>query len=127
MIRIGPTGKNVAHTSLVVRTNAQSRAVDLRVQNCCRLARSFSLEWRSDAGLIDVRPMTLAAGQAQDVTLPVPAAATTVTAHVTAGDIFSLDDSVTAIARVPRAFRVLLVTPGNVFLEQALRLRTDFQ
>jgi len=28
---------------------------------------------------------------------------------------------------MPRAFRVLLVTPGNVFLEQALRLRTDLQ
>jgi Ca-activated chloride channel homolog len=34
---------------------------------------------------------------------------------------------VTAIARTPRAFHVLLVTPGNVFLEQAMRLRTDFQ
>jgi Ca-activated chloride channel family protein len=125
--RIGLSGENVALTSLVVRTSAQSRAAYLRVQNFGQQPRSFSLEWRSDAGLIDVRPMSLAAGQAQDVTLPVPAAATTVTAHINASDIFSLDDSVTAIARVPRAFHVLLVTPGNVFLEQALRLRTDFQ
>jgi Ca-activated chloride channel family protein len=125
--RIGLSGENVALTSLVVRTNAQSRAAYLHVQNFGQQPRSFSLEWRSDAGLIDVRPLTLAAGQAQDLTLPVPAAATTVTAHITGGDIFSLDDSVTAIARVPRAFHVLLVTPGNVFLEQALRLRADFQ
>jgi hypothetical protein len=53
--------------------------------------------------------------------------ATTVTARITSNDIFPLDDSVTAIARPPRTFRVQLVTPGDVFLEQALRLRGDFQ
>jgi hypothetical protein len=57
----------------------------------------------------------------------VPAGASTVTAHIDANDIFALDDTVTAIARTPRALRVLLVTPGNVFLAQALRLRNDFQ
>jgi hypothetical protein len=57
----------------------------------------------------------------------VPDAATTVTARIDAGDNFALDDSVTAIARTPRAFHVLLVTPGNIFLEQALRLRSDLQ
>jgi hypothetical protein len=50
-----------------------------------------------------------------------------VTARLAGGDIFALDDVATAVARTPRAFRVLLVTPGNVFLEQALRLRTDLQ
>ena len=49
------------------------------------------------------------------------------TARLATGDIFALDDTTTAVARTPRAFRVLLVTPGNVFLEQALRLRTDLQ
>jgi Ca-activated chloride channel family protein len=125
--RIGVSGENVALTSLVVRTSAQSRAGYLRVQNFGQQSRSFSLEWRSDVGLIDVRPMTLAGGQVQDLVLPMPDSASTVTARIDSNDVFALDDSVTAIARTPRAFRVLLVTPGNVFLEQALRLRTDFQ
>jgi hypothetical protein len=125
--RIGASGENVALTSLVVRTSAQSRAAYLRVQNFGQQSRSFSLDWRSDAGLIDVRQITLAGGQAQDLVLPVPAAATTVTAHIDANDVFALDDTVTAIARTPQAFRVLLVTEGDVFLEQALRLRSDFQ
>ncbi len=125
--RIGVSGENIGLTSLVVRTSAQSRAAYLHIQNFGQQSRSTSLEWRSDTGLIDVRSITLAGGQAQDLVLPVPAAATTVTARIAAGDILSLDDSVTAIARVPRAFRVLLVTPGNLFLEQALRLRGDFQ
>ena len=38
-----------------------------------------------------------------------------------------LDHVVGAAAVDEVAFRVLLVTPGNVFLEQALRLRTDLQ
>ena len=125
--RVGVSGENVGLTSLVVRTSAQSRAAYLRVQNFGQQSRSFSLEWRSDGGLIDVRPLTLSGGQAQDLVLPVPAAATTVTAHIDSNDVFGLDDTVTAIARTPQAFRVLLVTEGNVFLEQALRLRSDFQ
>ncbi len=125
--RIGVSGENIGLTSLVVRTTAQSRAAYLHIQNFGQQSRSTSLEWRSDAGLIDVRPVTLAAGQAQDLVLPVPQAATTVTARIGSGDVFSLDDTVTAIARAPRVFHVLLVTPGNVFLEQAIRLRADFQ
>lgn len=124
--RIGVSGENVALTSLTVRTSAQSRAAYLRVQNFGQQSRSVSLEWRSDAGLIDVRPVSLNAGQAQDIVLPVPDAANTVTARIDSHDALSLDDSATVVARAPRAFHVLLVTPGNLFLEQALRLRTDF-
>ncbi|HEY0831878.1 MAG TPA: VWA domain-containing protein [Candidatus Dormibacteraeota bacterium] len=122
---IGLSGENIGLTSLVVRTSAQSRAAFLHVQNFGQQARTFSLEWRADGKLVDVRQLTLAAGVTQDLTLPVPSDATTVSAHIDAGDVFSLDDTVTAVARTPSAFRVLLVTPGNVFLQQALALRAD--
>jgi Ca-activated chloride channel family protein len=125
--RIGVSGENVGLTSLVVRTDAQSRAGYLHLQNFGQQARTFSLEWRADGRLVDVRSLTLAGGQASDLVLPVPAAATLVSAHIVTGDVFALDDTVTAVARAPRAFHVLLVTPGNVFMEQALRVRTDFQ
>src|SRR3989442_3919737 len=125
--RVGTSGENVGLTSLTVRTSAQSHAAYLHVQNFGQQPRSVSLEWRADSHLLDVRPLTLAAGQAQDLVLPVPGDATAVSAHLAGSDIFALDDSATAVARTPRAFRVLLVTPGNVFLEQALRMRTDLQ
>ena len=125
--RVGVSGENVGLTSLTVRTSAQSRAAYLHVQNFGQQPRSVSLEWRADGHLLDVRPLTLAAGQAQDLVLPVPGDATSVTAHLAGNDIFTLDDSATAVARTPRAFRVQLVSAGNVFLEQALRLRTDLQ
>jgi hypothetical protein len=125
--RVGVSGENVGLTSLTVRTSAQSRAAYLHVQNFGQQPRSVSVEWRADGHLLDARPLTLAAGQAQDLIFPVPGDATSVTARLAGSDIFALDDAATAVARTPRAFRVLLVTPGNVFLEQALRLRSDLQ
>ncbi|HSS93897.1 MAG TPA: VWA domain-containing protein [Candidatus Dormibacteraeota bacterium] len=124
---IGVSGENVGLTSLVVRTGAQSRAGYLHVQNFGQQSRSFSLDWRADGQLLDVRQLTLAGGQAADLVLPVPAGATLVSAHLDAGDVFALDDTVTAVARTPRVFRVLLVTPGNVFLQQAIGVRADVQ
>jgi hypothetical protein len=125
--RVGVSGENVGITSLTVRTSAQTRAAYLHVQNFGQQSRQLSLEWRADNRLIDARPLSLNGGQAQDLILPVPADATTVSAHLDGGDIFAIDDSATAIARAPRPLKVLLVTPENVFLEQALKLRTDFQ
>jgi hypothetical protein len=125
--RVGVSGENVGLTSLVVRTSAQSRAAYLHLQNFGQQSRSFSLEWRADGKLVDVRQLTVAGGQAQDLVLPVPSDATVVSAHIDTGDIFALDDTVIAVARTPSAFRVLLVTPGNVFLQQAISLRGDIQ
>jgi len=125
--RVGVSGENVGLTSLTVRTSAQTRAAYLHLQNFGQQVRSVSLEWRADGHLLDVRPLTLPPVQGQDLVLPVPSDATSVTARLAAGDIFAVDDTGTAVARTPRAFKVLLVTPGNVFLEQALRLRSDFQ
>ncbi|MDQ6710424.1 MAG: VWA domain-containing protein [Candidatus Dormibacteraeota bacterium] len=125
--RVGVSGENVGLTSLTIRTNAQTRAGTLRVQNFGQQSRSVSVEWRADGRLVDIRPVSLTAGQSQDLTLPVPADATVVSARINGGDVFALDDTATAVARTPRAFHVLLVTPGNVFLEQVLKLRTDLQ
>jgi hypothetical protein len=125
--RVGISGENIALTSLVVRTGAQSRAAHLHLQNFGQQTRSFNLEWRADNKLVDIQKLTLEGGQAQDLVLPVPAEATLVSAHVDSGDVFALDDTVTAVARTPRAFRVLLVTAGNVFLQQAISLRSDIE
>jgi hypothetical protein len=125
--RIGVSGENVGLTSLVVRTGAQSRAAFLHLQNFGQQARSFSLAWRADGKLVDIRQLTLTGGQAEDLVLPVPSDATVVSAHIDGGDVFALDDTVTAIARTPSTFRVLLVTPGNLFLQQAIALRADIQ
>ena len=125
--RIGVSGENVGLSSLTVRSSAQSRAAFLHVQNFGQQSHTVTLEWRADGRLVDVRPLSFAAGQGQDLVLPIPGDATAVTARLTGGDLFAVDDVATAVAKTPRAFRMLLVTPGNVFLEQALRLRSDLQ
>lgn len=125
--RIGVSGENVAITALTVRTAATSRTADLRLQAFGQQGRSVTIDWRVDGHLQDVRAITLKGGQAQDLLFPVPSDASLVSAQIEGADLFPLDDQGTAIARTPRPLRVLLVTPGNVFLEQALRLRGDFQ
>ncbi len=125
--RIGVSGENVAIGSLTVRASALTRAAYVHIQNFGQQQRDTSLEWRADDRLLDVRSLKLAPGQGLDLILPVPADATFVSAHLTPGDIFALDDTAIAVARTPTPFQVLLVTPGNVFLEQALRLRPDFR
>ena len=125
--RVGVSGENVGLTSLSVRPSAQSRAATLHVQNFGQQPKRVGIEWRADGRLLDVRPVSLKAGQGVDLTFPVPAEASAVSARTDSGDLFTLDNSASAVARTPRAFRVLVVTPGNVFLEQALRLRSDLQ
>jgi Ca-activated chloride channel homolog len=125
--RIGVSGENLAITALSVRTTAALSGGYLRVQNFGQQGRSVSIDWRVDGHLQDVRAVTLKGGQAQELLFRVPAGATTVSAQFEGTDLFALDDLATAIATAPRPLRVLLVTPGNVFLEQALRLRGDFQ
>src|SRR5207237_10589334 len=121
--RVVTSGESVARTSLTVRTSAQSRAAYLHVQNFGQQPRAVSVEWRADSHLLDVRPLTLPAGQAQDLIFPVPGDATSVTAHIAASDNFALDDPATAVAGTPPALRVMPVTPGYRFLGPALRLR----
>ena len=125
--RVGVSGENVGLTSLSVRPGAQSRSASLHVQNFGQQLRTVSIEWRADGRLLDVRPVSLKGGQGEDLTFPVPADSTTVTARTDSGDVFALDNSATAAARTPRTFKVALVTPGNIFLQQALRLRTDLE
>jgi hypothetical protein len=126
-VPVGASGENVAITSLSVRSTAASRMAYLRVQDFGQEARSVTIDWRVDGHLQDVRPVQLPAGQAADLVFSLPADATIVSAQLEQGDSFTLDDQGVAVARAPRTFKVLLVTPANLFLTQALRLRTDFQ
>src|SRR2546427_2615819 len=70
--RIGVSGENVGLTSLTVRTSAQSPAAHLCVHNFGQQARELTVEWRSDARLIEVPSVNLPAGEAPDFGPPGP-------------------------------------------------------
>jgi hypothetical protein len=123
---VGVSSENVAITALSVRAESSARSATARVQNFGRETHALALEWRADGHLLDVRRIQLAAGQAQDVSVSLSNDVGTVTARLEGGDLLALDDVATAVARPARQLRVLLVTPGNLFLERALRLRPDF-
>ena len=124
--QVGVSSENVAITALSVRAQSSARSATARVQNFGREARALALEWRADSHLLDVRRLQLAPGQAQDVSVSLGNDAGSVTARLDGGDLLAIDDVATAVARPAQQLRVLLVTPGNLFLERALRLRPDF-
>jgi Ca-activated chloride channel homolog len=123
---LGVSSENLAITALSVRAESSARSATARVQNFGRETHSVALEWRADGHLLDVRRIELRPGQAEDLTISLGNDVTSVTARLTGGDLLTVDDLATAVARPARPLRVLLVTPGNLFLQRALRLRPDF-
>jgi hypothetical protein len=84
-----------------------------------------NLELRYDDQLLDVKPVTLVAGEKitqvfPSVPRPRASARGWLTAHLDVNDALMLDNTARAVLPPPRPLRVLLVTNNNVFLEKAL-------
>ena len=124
--RVGQSGENLAITALSITSDPGSRAAVVHVQNLGRQAQHTSVELRVDDRLVDARAVSLDSGQGRDVEFPLPQNADRVVARLTPTDLLPLDDVAYAVARQPRTFKVALVTHRDVFLERALRLRSDF-
>lgn len=124
---IGISGENLAITALTVHPEPEQRSAFVHVQNFGRERHHTSVEWRVDGHLQDARGIDLDGGAGRDVVFSLPVGAARVTATLTPTDLLALDDTAWAVARPPRTFKALLVTPGNVFLERALKLRGDLQ
>ncbi len=122
---IGVSGENVAITTLAVHPEPEQRIAFVHIQNFGRERRHTSVEWRVDGKLQDAKGVDLEAVSGRDLVFPLPAGAGRVTATLTPSDLLALDDVAWGVARPPRTFKAVLATPGNVFLERALRLRTD--
>lgn len=84
--------------------------------------REVRIECYAGDALCDVRTVSLTSNESQGVTLNVPAGTPQVTARVTPGGALAVDDARYAVQHGERRYTALLVTEGNVFLEQALKL-----
>ncbi|MHB8507424.1 MAG: VWA domain-containing protein [Candidatus Dormibacteria bacterium] len=124
--QLGVSGENVAITALVVRPGGR-RVAFVHVQNFGRGNRHVDLEWRVDGRVADLRAVELAAAAGQDLEFALPAGAERVTASIGHEDLLALDDTAFGVATLPRTSEVLLVSPGNLFLERALALRSDLR
>ncbi|HEV7679470.1 MAG TPA: VWA domain-containing protein [Candidatus Dormibacteraeota bacterium] len=121
----GSSGEDVAITGLDVAQGTPGPAVAARVANQGHAHRDLAVECVLDGHVVDRRPLALDGGQARDVRFSLPTAGQVVEVRLDVSDVLALDDVAWAVARPPVVYRVALVTRGDAFLLDALRLRGD--
>ena len=123
-IKIGGKPQNVALLSMATRPSGKNQMGLTRVVNYGTTAVEAGLELLADGRLIDVRNVTLAPGEEKSVLwADIPGQVGVVQARLTEQDDFSLDNQVWTVTNQTPNQRILLVSPGNVFLERVLTLR----
>jgi hypothetical protein len=120
---------NVAITALESRTveGTSRRAAYVEVANYTAKWIDALVELRLDSSLLDAQRLPVAAGSVAGITFPIgePSPGTlearlSKATLVAAGDKLAVDDVAYAAINPVRRGKALLVTPGNVALEQAL-------
>ena len=133
-IAIGTPRENVGLTRLAVRrltTSSADAEILFEIVNHGSSQRTGNVELAFDGRVFDLRPVDLAPGQRRTEVFAAPPlnrlpsnARGWITARWVPGDgradALALDDVAYAVAPLPRPRRVLLVTPGNPFLERCL-------
>ena len=122
---IGATAENLAITALSIAAQPGERDAVAHVENLGHERQHTSVEVRADGRLVDLRPIDVEPGGGRDVVVPLPARAAVVTATLSPHDALAVDDTATAVADPGRTYRITLVAQHDVFLDHALRLRTD--
>ncbi len=125
-VPVGSSDNNLAITALALRPAAKSPELFAEVTNFSRTARTVLLSFYRDDALLAARQLELPAGAHKSLTLDqLPATSGIYKARITspdgaALDALPLDDTAFAVYQASAARRVLLVSKGNLFLEQLL-------
>jgi Ca-activated chloride channel family protein len=120
-VRVGTSGDNLAVVALAVREGMAGPQALLRVTNSGQSAAETSVEFRADGVLFDVRRLAIGPNDSATLVLDdLPYDLTLLEARLLAEDPLPLDDVAWAVRSLASQRRVLLVTPGNLFLERAL-------
>ena len=122
-IPIGTSGDNLAITNLSLRRTLQGLAALVRVENMGSQPREALVSVRVDGALADARTLVVPAGQSVAWTvngLDPRASAIQATLQAGAGNALAIDDTAYAVNTARSIRRALLLSRGNLFLEQAL-------
>ncbi len=117
---IGESGENLAISALATRDTEEGIQLFASVQNQGVIDREALLSINLDGTLFDSRRITIPAGNVANLTWDLPSETVTVEAHLTDNedDYLPLDDTAWAVHEGGVNNRTLLVTEGNLFLEQ---------
>ncbi|MCC6483702.1 MAG: BatA and WFA domain-containing protein [Armatimonadetes bacterium] len=122
-IRAGASAANTAITLLNVDRQAGRTGAFVRLSNLGHSgeAAEVTLSLRLNDRLIDAREVKLKPGQSQGLPFDLPPSVSGVlVARITPEDALPQDNIAYAVIGRTRKARVLIVGPGNMFLEQAL-------
>ena len=124
-VGVGRRGHNVGITSLSVRRTywgAFDNQAFVSVVNYTPEARTFAFTLDVDGRTIAEKDVTLEPSVRRSVVVPFShSGGGVLTARLRVRDDFAVDDVAWAVLPPPRKIAVLLVSPGNLFLEKVLR------
>ena len=124
-VPVGDSAQNLALTALATRESpAGSPQLFARVMNLGSLDQEALLSIDLNGALFDARRIEVPAGEARNFTWELPENVATVAARLgeQSEDYLARDDRAWAVHEGGVSNRVLLLTPGNLFLEQAYTL-----
>ena len=124
-IGVGRQGTNVAITSLAIRKNyygAFDYQAFVSLVNYSSEAQTFTFRLELDGKSIAEKEVSLEPNVRRSVVMPFSHGGSgTVTARIRVDDDLEVDNLAYAVLPPPRKIAVLLVSPGNLFLEKVLR------
>lgn len=123
-VRMGNRSDNVAITGIDSRKNLSgSQEVFIGLRNYSKSDRTFNLEIYAEDKLFDIREERLRAGETkQEIISNISQLSGRVTAKIDVSDDLSVDNSGSVYLEKPRDMNVLLISKGNIFLQNALNL-----
>lgn len=119
-VAIGQQGENLSLSALATRDGPAGAELFASVTNHGANPQSTLVSLRLDGLLHDSRRLTIAPGASANLTWPLPADASAIETHLSDNeqDYLALDDTAWAVHQGGVRNRTLLVTAGNLFLEQ---------
>jgi hypothetical protein len=122
-VPIGTTAENRAISALAIRDGTEGPQAFVRVSNRGTQPATGLVEIYADGELFDARSLSLAAGDEQGISLDdLPLHVRQVEVRLEDEDALALDNIAWAVRSPGERATVLLATPGNTFLERAVRL-----
>ena len=117
---IGTSSENLAITALATRDTVDGPQLFASVYNAGQSEQQAVLAIRLDGTLFDSRRITIAAAETAVSTWELPENTSIIQANLSdnPNDHLSLDNTAWAVHESSATNRTLLVTPGNLFLEQ---------
>lgn len=123
-LKIGRQCDNVGITGLASRkTLSGEQQIFIGLQNFSKRARSFNLEMYVNDQLLDIREESMKAGETrQEILGKVANVRGRVTAKLDIKDDLAADNTGSVYVSGPRKISVLLISKGDIFLQNALNL-----